>query len=49
MGEYAQVMFGIKGKRWDIPGNGHRSYWKWPEDSEVPKNSNKVEGVCYWK
>lgn len=52
-GAYAQVMFGIKGKRWDIPGNPHRSYWneywKWPEDTEVPKNSNKVEGGCYWK
>jgi hypothetical protein len=52
-GAYAQVMFGIKGKRWDISGNPHRSYWneywKWPEDTEVPKNSNKVEGGCYWK
>ena len=52
-GAYTQVMFGIKGKRWDIEGNPHRSfwndYWKWPEDIEIPKTANKVEGGCYWK
>ena len=52
-GAYTQVMFGIKGKRWDIEGNPHRSYWneywKWPEESEIPKTANKVEGGCYWK
>jgi hypothetical protein len=52
-GAYTQVMFGIKGKRWDIENNPHRSYWneywKWPEDDEIPTNSNKVEGGCYWK
>ena len=52
-GAYAQVMFGIKGKRWDVEGNPHRSYWnehwKWPEEDEIPKNAKKVEGGCYWK
>ena len=52
-GAYTQVMFGIKGRRWDIDGNPHRSYWnehwKWPEESETPKNANKVENSCYWK
>ena len=52
-GAYAQVMFGIKGKRWDVEGNPHRSYWnehwKWPEEDEIPKNAEKVEGGCYWK
>ena len=52
-GAYTQVMFGIKGKRWDIKGNPHRSYWneywKWPEDNETPKTANKVEDGCYWK
>lgn len=52
-GAYTQVMFGIKGKRWNIEGNFHHSYWnkywKWSEESEIPKNSDKVENGCYWK
>jgi len=52
-GAYTQVMFGIKGKRWNIDGNPHRSYWNdfwtWPDDSEVPINAAKVENGCYWK
>ena len=52
-GAYAQVMFGIKGKRWDIDGNPHRSYWNeywvYPNDKEIPKNSLEVENGCYWK
>jgi len=52
-GAYAQVMFRIKGKRWDIDGNPHRSYWNeywvYPNDSEIPKNSLEVENGCYWK
>lgn len=51
-GAYVQVMFGIKGKRWDIEGNPHRSYWneywKYPEPEEVPKSADKVESGCYW-
>ena len=52
-GAYTQVMFGIKGKRWNIDGNPHRSYWNdfwtWPDESEVPINAAKVENGCYWK
>jgi len=52
-GSYAQVMFGIKGKRWEIEGNPHCSFWnehwKCPEDNEIPKSADKVEGGCYWK
>ncbi len=52
-GAYTQVMFGIKGKRWDNEINPHRSfwnkYWKWPEEDEIPKFAHKVEGGCYWK
>jgi len=52
-GSHTQLMFGIKGKRWDIPGNPNRSYWneywKWPEDDETPKSYKKVENGCYWK
>ena len=47
-------MFGIKGKRWENAiGGSPRVYWnqhwKWPEESEVPKSANEVEGGCYWK
>jgi hypothetical protein len=51
-GAYSQVMFGIKGSRWNIDGNPHKSYWnehwKWPDNEEVPKNHNNVENSCYW-
>ena len=51
-GSYAQVMFGIKGNRWNIQGNTVHSYWnefwKSPEPHEVPKNFQEVEGGCYW-
>ena len=52
IGSYAQIMFGIKGQRWNLDGNT-RSYWndawKWPEPHEVPKTYKNVEGGCYWK
>jgi len=47
-----QVLFGIKGKRWDeIPEWNNRMYnenWIYPLDSEKPTNYKKVEGGCYW-
>ena len=42
-----QLYFGIKGKRWDDYGF-YNEYWVNPDESEKPKNLNKVEGGCYW-
>lgn len=42
-----QLYFGIKGKRWDNYGF-YNEYWVNPNESEKPKNLDKVEGGCYW-
>lgn len=50
-----QILFGIKGKRWESKKNfGYlhpyiNEYWVYPQDEDVPRNSGKVEGGCYWK
>lgn len=46
-----QILFGIKGKRWDnIPevSKYFNEYWIKPSDNETPKYSKKVEGGSYW-
>lgn len=46
-----QILFGIKGKRWDnIPevSKHFNEYWVKPSDKETPKHSNNVEGGSYW-
>lgn len=52
VGSYCQILFGIRGKRWDIQGNPTHSYfndlWCNPTSAEVPKNYEKVEDGCYW-
>lgn len=51
MGGMLQILFGIKGKRWDedrIVGPLYNESWVRPNDVEKPKNSNIVEGGCYW-
>lgn len=42
-----QLYFGIKGKRWDDMGL-YNEYWVSPDESEKPKNLEKVEDGCYW-
>ncbi len=42
-----QLYFGIKGKRWEKYGF-YNEYWVNPDESEKPKNLEKVEGGCYW-
>lgn len=42
-----QLYFGIKGKRWEHHGF-YNEYWVNPDESEKPKNLDKVEGGCYW-
>lgn len=53
-----QLLFGIKGKRWENPDYGSslnlnysklfNSHWIRAEKDEVPVNSNAVEDGCYW-
>lgn len=42
-----QLYFGIKGKRWNGFGL-YNEYWVSPDESEKPKNLEKVEEGCYW-
>lgn len=46
-----QILFGIKGKRWEnIPevSKLFNEYWVRPTENETPKKSEKVEGGSYW-
>lgn len=53
LGGVTQLLFGIKGKRWEnylwYPyENLYNDYWVRPGDSEKPVNASVVEGGCYW-
>jgi hypothetical protein len=52
MGGAVQVLFGIKGKRWNDLTEWneklYNEYWISPLDSEKPKKFEKVEDGCYW-
>lgn len=57
LGGALQLLFGIKGKRWDnIKYNPEYNYkdglfndfWIYPDSKTKPKNSQQVEGECYW-
>lgn len=46
-----QLMFGIKGKRWDSEPaitRMYNDYWVRPLDSEIPENFKSIENGCYW-
>ena len=47
MGGSLQLVFGIKGKRWDNTGL-YNDFWVSPSDDEKPMNLHQVEGGCYW-
>lgn len=51
LGGATQLLFGIKGKRWDnhpVISTLYNKHWVRPLESEKPKNANIVEGACYW-
>ncbi len=53
IGGAVQCMFGIKGKRWEIPFYNYQEkfyneHWARPMESEKPKDAVKVEGATYW-
>lgn len=52
MGGVTQLLFGIKGKRWvesPMTKIEFNDSWVYPDETETPKGSEKVEDNCYWK
>jgi len=51
IGGAVQILFGIRGKRWDehpIISQLYNENWIRPDLSELVPESQKVEGGCYW-
>ncbi len=51
MGGSLQILFGVKGARWDnheIIGKMYNDAWVRPGENERVSNSKVVEGGCYW-
>jgi len=51
MGGATQILFGIKGRRWDdheVISKLYRDSWVRPKASEVPRDAMAVEDGCYW-
>ncbi|MEM9907669.1 MAG: hypothetical protein AAF921_21885 [Cyanobacteria bacterium P01_D01_bin.44] len=51
MGGATQILFGIRGKRWDnkpTVSSLYNEHWIKPMISETPDNHKVVEGGCYW-
>ena len=53
MGGVTQILFGIRGQRWDRDGEPLllryiNDAWVRPERADVPQKGEQVEGNCYW-
>jgi hypothetical protein len=56
IGGSLQLMFGIRGKRWENPNYNPfydysklvNEHWIKPAEEERPRASDKVENACYW-
>lgn len=51
LGGATQVLFGIKGRRWDrneVVRGFYNPHWVRPSAAETPARSRDVEGGCYW-
>lgn len=56
LGGGTQLLFGIKGRRWEGKYHGDdtrfadlfNEYWIYPSKDETPKYSKNIEGGCYW-
>jgi len=52
LGGATQILFGIKGGRWDendfFISKLYNEYWIRPSKEETPSNYKKVENGCYW-
>lgn len=55
LGGVTQILFGIKGKRWEETEDYKyikdmmNDAWVYPDEEDTPKNAAIVEGGCYWK
>lgn len=52
MGGAIQVLFGIKGNRWQnhpIISRFWNDAWVYPSEDETPAGSSSIENGCYWK
>jgi nucleoid DNA-binding protein len=52
LGGATQVLFGVKGKRWENHGVISKFWndeWVWPSEEETPGAADLVEGGCYWR
>lgn len=51
LGGATQIMFGVKGKRWESKEfflQNMNEYWVRPSEEEIPSKSKEVENGCYW-
>lgn len=50
VGGQLQLLFGIKGKRWDMAGEAsmYNEHWVRPSEDLRPYNYKAVENGCYW-
>lgn len=52
LGGVLQLLFGIRGKRWEYDGWPHKElineYWVRPLETEKPVMAGNVEEACYW-
>ena len=51
LGGATQILFGIRGKRWDVRPEMQQyfnDFWIRPDISERPPAANEVENACYW-
>lgn len=51
LGGAIQILFGIKGKRWEshpVISQLFNDTWVYPADEEVPRAARSIEGGCYW-
>jgi hypothetical protein len=51
LGGATQILFGIKGRRWDNHreiGPMYNDHWVRPALEDVPQQANMIEGGCYW-
>ena len=50
LGGATQILFGIRGRRWDIDevSRFYNDWWVRPTSRETPPDAGSVEGGCYW-
>ena len=50
LGGAIQLLFGVKGRRWDTHDFIPTLYndWIYPRESEIPGAASDIEGGCYW-